>query len=181
MRALLLVPVSLLAACAVNQTHRVGEITARPNVALKKSSQSIGLKLSDGVKDAWVSPRENGVGPLEVTAWTTSLSAAFATAFADAFTIKNGDSDLVLDIQDAELKLVPGAVDANGYVVSGAAQVRFKAQLLDRTGKQVAVTAGTSKSKTTCSAMDCAPSVAISAVESMYEAIAQDLFVNPKT
>lgn len=165
MRTLLIV-LSVVSLVGCSSSLRVGEFTAKPNINLKKSNQTLGLKIGDGVKDAWQAPGEGGAAALDVSAWTTSLTTAFAVAFEQAFTIKQGDSDLVLEVQEADVKLVPGS----------KAQVRYKAKLVDRGGKELALTSGSADSKTTCDSGGCVPAVVGSAVETMYEQIAEKLF-----
>lgn len=165
MRALLIV-LAVVCVTGCSSVHRVGSVSAKPNINLKKSGQSLALKLGPSVQDAFTAPAESGNGPYEVTAWTTSLTTAFAVAFEQAFTMAH-DADLTLEVQEAELKPAAG----------NKAQIRYKAQLVDKTGKQVALTSGTAVSKATCGGNDCAPA---SAIETMYEELASVLFAEVK-
>jgi hypothetical protein len=166
----------LLAVSGCSTTLHVGSLNPHPNVNLPKAASSLSLRFGDRVQDAYTVPRENGVGPTEVQQWRSSLKTAFKNTFVDSFPISESDGDLVLELQEAEVSVVPAAVTAQAAVVSGSAQIRYKAQLLDKSGKSIALTAGTVQSKNTTSEMGGASSIAQSAMESMFEAIVQRLF-----
>jgi hypothetical protein len=166
----------LLGLSACMTTLHVGPLDPKPNVNLGKSQATLSLKLGDRVQDAYTVPRENGVGPTEVTQWRASLKAAFKNAFADSFTLADDGGDLVLEVQEAEVAMVPAAVTSGATVVSGRAQIRYKAQLLDKSGKTLARAAATVESKTTASSMSGASSIAKSAMETMFEALVDQLF-----
>lgn len=153
-KALVVVFALSLAGCS--SVQRVGEVKAHPSLKLPKSSQTIALRLGPAVKDTYTS------GQLEVSTWKDSLTTAFATGFADVFTISFGQSDLLLEVQEAELK--PGPQHPT---------IDYQAQLFDGTGKPVASAKGTASPKADCSSMACAPG---SAVEVMYEQIAEQVF-----
>jgi hypothetical protein len=173
---LFVVATSFLLVLAGCSTLHVGLLDPRPNVNLPKSQSTLSLRLGSRVEDVYTVPRENGVGPTEVNQWRASLAAAFKNAFGDSFSLAPSDGDLVLEVQEAEIAMVPAAVTSGAAVVSGRAQIRYKAQLLDKSGKQLALTAGTVESKTTASSMSGASSIAKSAMESMFEDIVAQLF-----
>lgn len=166
----------LLAATGCTTTLHVHRLDARPNVNLPHSKSSLSLKLGDRVQDTYTVPRENGVGPTEVKEWRVSLATAFKNTFSDSFPLQDSGGDYVLEIQEAELSMVPAAVAVGGGVVAGRAQLRYKAQLLDKEGKTLAMLAGTVESKTTTTSMSGASSIAKSAVESMFENIVAQIF-----
>ena len=82
-------------------------------------------------------------------------------------------------IKEAVPSFVPAAVNAAGGVVACAAQVRFKVVLEDGVGNSVRIAAGTSASKTTSTKRSDVGTLVESAVESMFEQVAKDLFANP--
>lgn len=169
--------VFLILACTAcfKSTLRVPAVEARPNVNLAKHDERLSLRIGPKVQDAYTLPRDNGIGPTQVSEWKASLRTGFKNAFSDSFVIADmEDGSSVLEIQEAELEIVPAAVAANGYVAAGRAQIRFKAQLR-RGGKSVPLS-GMAESKKAVTRMDGAPSAAKSAIETMYEGIADQLF-----
>ena len=84
--------------------------------------------------------------------------------------------DLALQIATAELSYVPAAVTAGGNTAAVRAQIRYSANLVDGAGNAVKRMAGTVESKKSTGDRDQAGAVADSAVEAMFEAIANEAF-----
>lgn len=159
----------------IKQTLFVTRADPSPNVALVQSKARLALRIEPDVPDTYVHPRTSGIGPTDVKQWHETLQAGFEQGIAPSFAAPGAGADFVLVLKKAELAMVPAAVSGDGYVVSGRAQVRFQAQLLDATGQPVRAVSGTVESKTSSSRMEDATLLAGDAVEGMYEEIAAKL------
>ncbi|MCY1017397.1 hypothetical protein [Pyxidicoccus sp. MSG2] len=171
--ALSLTTVLLATGC----TFSVAAGDPRPNIDLPESQASLALEMDPSVRDVFHVPSRSGVAPTNVEAWRTTLERGFKNGFRSAFKT-DGGKDLVLHIVEAELELVPAEVQDNGGVVSTEAQVRYKARLVDAQGNVVRRSTGTVSSKRSTSRPKETTLIAESAVETMYEKIAQDIFSN---
>lgn len=151
----------------------------RPNVALNPSTDTLAFGLSPTILDEFDVPTTNGIMGGHVSGWHGSLRHGFANGFGDAFRIVGAPTDAatVLTLDMVELEYVPAAVAANGAVVAANAQIRFKATLTDKGGEGRRV-AGTAVSKKSTTDRGEAGNIAMSAIESMYEAIAAKLFAS---
>lgn len=162
-----------LASCA----FRVAATNPRPNIALPKTQSSIKLVLGNGVEDKFKIPTQNQIVGGDVEGWHTTLQNAFKNGFADSFRVANADEvpDYTLTISEASPELVPTAVAANGAVVGGTAQLRFKALLSGKSGEKIA--AGTVQAKKTTTSREEIGNVMASSVETMYEQIAKEMVI----
>ncbi len=146
----------------------------RPNVDLPESQASLALDLDPAIRDAFKAPSGDSLPPSDVQAWRTTLERGFQNSFRSVFKAEGG-SALVLKIVEADLMLAATAVD-DGGVAAAEAQVRYKARLVDAQGNVVRRSVGTVVSKRSATSRAGVTPVVESAVESMYEKIAQDLF-----
>lgn len=149
----------------------------RPNVDLPESQASLALEMDPSVRDVFQVPGRSGINATNVEAWRTTLERGFKNGFRSAFKT-DGGKDLVLQIVEAELELAPTAVTSSGGAVAAEAQVRYKARLVDAQGNVVRRSTGTVTSKRSTSRGAEISLIAESAVETMYEKIAQDIFSN---
>ncbi|WP_164017803.1 LPS assembly lipoprotein LptE [Pyxidicoccus trucidator] len=152
----------------------------RPNIDLPESQASLALELDPSVRDVFQVPARSGVVPTNVEAWRTTLDRGFKNGFRSAFRT-DGGKELVLQIVEAELELAPTAVNEVGGAAAAEAQVRYKARLVDAQGNVLRRSTGTVASKRSTSQPGEITLIAESAVESMYEKIAEDLFNNRGT
>jgi hypothetical protein len=171
----------------------------RPNIALSARAEKLTLQLKDNVRDTYQVPAQQGIKPINVNDWHVSLRAGFDAAFKNSF--QGSGDQLVLSIERADLVLTPSAVGVQSMrtrrvsrrsrvqrttVQSGVtavrAQVTYRAQLLDKNGKVIGMSAATAESKgsTTVASEEEMTRLSGDAIETMYEMIAADLFKTPK-
>jgi hypothetical protein len=151
----------------------------RPNVDLPRSETSLALELDAAIPDTFKATSGGSSAPsTPVKEWRTTLERGFQNSFGPAFKT-DGGKDLVLHLVEVVLEVAPTTeVDAAGSAVGSEAQIRYKARLVDAQGNVVRRSVGTVSSKRPVARSVDATRVAESAVESMYEKIAEDLFYN---
>lgn len=151
-----------------------------PNLALKdEKPKSIELSMGNGVQDSYIHLRRNGFKKTIVSSWKASLKNGFVSAFRESFSIHSEslDSDFALKLNRAELEIIP-AESGNGM----SAMITFNAVLLDSNGKEISQMASTAYSKKSAvlffysANSSRAMEITNSAVESMYEMIAKEMF-----
>lgn len=159
----------------------VGQTSPRPNVFVDGGGRTLALSIWNTVRDEYKVPSQSGLAPIDVKAWRTTLTAGFRNGFGGGFEIADSrhESDLTIELIEARLEVVPTAWNAEGDPVAVAAQVRFKAQLLDASGQVLRRSARTVASKIPATDATEVSHAAGSAVEAMYEQIATDLFPDP--
>jgi hypothetical protein len=155
----------VVASCA----ETVGAINPRPNVELAHREQRLGLALGPTVLDRFTVGEPPGA--LEVTQWHETLRRGFRHAFDGAFRLTGGKDPADLTLVLVEMMPEYGYLAPRGAFV----QVRYKVRLLDRQGQVVRGTAGTADSKRAGMRYQ-TPELVASALESMYEQIAQEFF-----
>ena len=168
---LLLVLVSM-SACSLK--IRAGN--PRPNIAIVPRDTTMALVIADRVADTFVIPQQNGIMGGSVQGWHTTLRSGFGNGFNDVFRLSEGPADTTMSIDVAELEFVPAAVSGYYGVIAVNAQVRFKATVTQGGVKRRI--AGTAVSKKSIANAAEATAGTVSAVESMYEAIARELFAD---
>jgi hypothetical protein len=171
MRYLLFVLTGItLSGCIVNT---INESNPHPNTPfIRAAPQSLALILDSAIADQFSIPSKvvpEGPGT-PVVGWRRTLTNGFHNGFGSYFkpAPASGPADLSIDLVRADL----------GFS-KRRAQITYKAQLLDATGKTLAVDAGTVESKSPVSrvADDLAPETecVADAVETLYEALSQSL------
>ncbi|HEX8796202.1 MAG TPA: hypothetical protein VF765_34870 [Polyangiaceae bacterium] len=149
---------------------RVDPASPRPNVDLPAAGAPSRLKLGDSIVDQFVIPKSDSVNAVPVSGWRTTLSRGFDSGF------KGGTSGLVLQIREAELTFAPAAL-RGGITSAARARIRYKASLLDPSGKELARLSGDADAHDAITQPQ--PSAmtanAAQAVEAMYETIAAKL------
>ena len=150
----------------------IAQLDPTPNVMLMRSSQTLDFSVGAGVPDALAvevtGPGNGTPSSLKVTQWHQTLTNAFRNSIAGFFAPKKSSSDLTLRIVHADPSLE--------RVGDGAfrAHVRFQAELVDHDGKTQKTWATTSVSRISSSMSD-ADVVVRSAIEAMYEEIANGM------
>jgi hypothetical protein len=162
--------------CACAGTIAVKTGNPRPNINLGKSDQKMKLDLAEGVRDAFKQPGSNTMAPFEMTGWRGTLKNAFKNSFGNFYAVVDDGADVTLQVEEAELSFVPAAVEQGGNTVAIRAQVRYRANVVDATGAVVKRLAGTVESKQAVSDRDAVGRAADSAVETMFETIANEAF-----
>lgn len=148
----------------------------RPNIAAVPRDSTMALVISSQVADAFAIPQQNGIMGGRVQGWHTTLRAGFGNGFNDVFRLTEAPAETTMTIDEAELEFVPAAVSGYYGVVAVTAQVRFKATVTQGGVKRRV--AGTAVSKKSIASRNEATAGTVSAVESMYEAIARELFAD---
>jgi hypothetical protein len=175
MKAGLVVAVTLVTAgCALN----VVKSTPRPNVVFKEPTDKIlALKLTPDIQSEFQIPARNGVAGADVREWRETLSNGFQSGFRDYFKISSKENgDMILEISRADIEFAPTAVSAQTGVAAIEAHITYKARLVDGGGKTLKVSASTASSKKSITNRSDVSDCVAGAVESMYEALARDLF-----
>jgi len=167
--------------CIATPVARVARSSPKPNIDLPERNLALGLTLDEQVKDAFKVPRRSGIPETEVTAWRTTLERGFHNGLGTFFRTKEEKSELTLQLVEVDLEFVPSAVNGYGQAAAAEAHVRYKARLLDAVGNVVRRSSGTVTSKRSTGDHNEFTLVALSAVETMYERIASDLFSDSAT
>jgi hypothetical protein len=164
----LILCIALLPGCAVT----VGAVDPTPNVLLPRSSRSLAVQLAPEVLDAFVVPDDSPWFELKVTGWRASMASGFHNGLARYFA--HGEkNDLTLVVLLAEPRLAYAGRGLGGSLVH--AQIRFQAELLDANNQVIKTWADTAVSRNTFSIGDYAGNGVGSAIEAMYEEIANGL------
>lgn len=149
---------------------RVDPASPRPNVDLPAAAAPSKLQLDDSIVDQFVIPKSDSVNAVPVSGWRSTLTHGFESGF------KGGTSGLVLQIREADLTFAPAAL-IGGVTAAARARIRYKASLLDPSGKEIARLSGDADAHDVATRPQ--PSAltanAAQAVEAMYEAIAAAL------
>ena len=171
MRSLLmpLLAAFVLSGCAT--TINVAESDPRPNTPFTAvAPQSLALILDPSIRDAQ-SVQGDRAYDTTLTAWRRTLINGYRNGLGVYFSpVHPGQpADLALDIVKADVAWTP-----RGSRLT--VQITYKAQLIDRNGKTVAVAANTVTAKHALTSDDGAEADCVnSAVESLYEDIANTL------
>lgn len=167
--------------CITAPVIQVAKSSPKPNIDLPERNLSLGLTLDEQVKDTFKMPPASGIPETEVTQWRATLEKGFHNGLGTAFRTKEEKSQLMLQLVEATLEFVPSAVNGYGQAAATEAHIRYKARLVDAGGNVVRRSTGTVASKRSTGDRDEFTLVAKSAVETMYERIASDLFSDSAT
>ncbi|TXK71967.1 hypothetical protein [Mesonia sp. K4-1] len=159
---------------------QVNLMNPNPNLDLIESKQKIILLIDDGISNEFEIPEKNGVRPINVTEWHSSLKKGFENGFKDYYTIVENkeNADLILELTRADLEFVPAAISGSYGVVAINSQIDFKAILKNNNNEVLNSDAGTSVSKNATNQPSQVTSVVESSVESMYEILSKEIFEN---
>ncbi len=166
----LIVALISLAGCSL----KIHAGNPRPNIAIATRDSTMALVIADQVANDFAFRQQNGIMGGSVQGWHTTLRAGFSNGFSDAFQLREAPAETTMSIDVAELEFVPAAVSGYYGVVAVVAQVRFKATVTQGGVKRRV--AGTAVSKKSIASRNEVTAGTVSAVESMYEAIARELF-----
>jgi len=157
---------------------KVMQMDPKPNISINESDKSIALVLNDRIEDMYVIPENRGIKKADVEGWRNSLRAGFENAFGDYYEVKKdeNEADLILILKRAEIEFSPTSVSTNVGVTSLETHLTFNAQLKGGDGKTVGRLAKTANSKGSITDPDHVTDNVESAIESMYELIAEDMF-----
>lgn len=164
-----------LCACASAVAVKTGN--PRPNINLGKSEQKMKLDLGSAVRDTFKQPGNNTMAAFDVSGWHGTLKNGFTNGFGRFYTVVEDAPDVTLQVEEAELSYVAAAVSADGNTAAVRAQIRYQANVVDGAGTVLKRLAGTVESKQAISDPAAAVRAAESAVEGMYENIANEAFV----
>ncbi len=150
----------------------VGPAVPRPNVMLAAVKVPAELVLAPTVPDAFVIPGTGSVNAVPVTGWRGTLDAGFKNAFASP-----GKDGRKLEILMAELSFGAAVVSGQFGTVAVTAAIRFKARLLDASGRELGALAGTAPARESNGSPTPAGMTdnAAKAVEALYETLAAEL------
>jgi len=171
-RTLFLMLLFTLGACfhLPHPNLRVDPAAPRPNVDLPAAEAPSKLQIDDSIVDQFVIPKSDSVNAVPVSGWRSTLTRGFESGF------KGGSSGLVLQIREAELTFAPAAL-VGGVTAAARARIRYKASLLDPSGKELVRLSGDADAHdaVTQPQPPALTANAAQAVEAMYEKIAAEL------
>jgi hypothetical protein len=172
-RGFLIAVILTAAGCSLD----IVKSTPRPNIIFKDpANKTLALKLTQEIQNQFQIPQRNGILGADVHDWRETLSNGFQSGFRDYFKVSSNESgDVVLEISRADIELAPTAVSNHG-VGAIEAHITYKARLVDSTGKTLKVSANTVASKKSITQRSDVSDCVAGAVESMYEALAKELF-----
>jgi hypothetical protein len=157
-------------------TLKVAQGNPRPNIDLPETKAGMKLVMDDTVQDSFEVPSRGGINKGEVEQWRETLKRGFQNGFGGAFKTDAESPELTLQLMEVALEFAPTAVTQNGAAAAAEAQIRYKARLVDAQGNVVRRSTGTVASKRSITRADEVTLISESAVESMYEKIAEDFF-----
>lgn len=149
----------------------------RPNIALQQQMKTLKLSIGSTVPDSFMIPGSN----FAVQGWHGTLRKGFRNGFMGAYALVQGDGgvDQLLTLDLAELGTA-ACVETN---LVACVLVRYQATLTDSAGA-TRRTAGSAESRYrsrdgSSQPVDIARANVDSAIETMYERIAKELFPAP--
>lgn len=170
-----ILPVFLMLIASAGCAFEVGQLNPSPNIAMTPRKQSLHFQIAPEVKDRF--QVELASSSVEVTRWRMSLYAGYYNGLKDLFhLIKTPhQANYVIKVTKADLSFAPAAMGEGG-VAAFWAHVVFRASLMDSSGNVVRVSAGTAQAKSAFISKDKAHQGIRSALETMYEMMARQLF-----
>jgi len=162
--------VALLVASCGNLSG--GPAAPRPNVIVSAENAPANIVVGPAVLDDFVVPATGSVRAVSVRGWRRTLTAGYQSALPTA-----GSSGRQLELISADLSFAPAAVSAQFGTAAVIGAIRFKARLLDATGKELGSFAGTAQAReANASASEAGMTDnASKTVEALYEALATEL------
>ena len=157
---------------------KVIQMDPTPNININESDKSIALVLNERIKEKFEISENRGIKKAEVEGWRKSLRAGFNNAFSDYYSINEdaNNADLVLILKRADIEFSPTSVATNVGVTSLETHITFNSQLKNNKGKVIERLAKTANSKGSITDPSHVTDNVETAVESMYELIAEDMF-----
>jgi len=154
----------------------VDPVQPKPNVSLADGT-TFQLEIVDSIQDTYTLPSKNGLKSVNVVGWHSSLQQGFDNSFG----LNKAQSNILkVVLGRADLEFEPTAYLVNGYgdnlgAAGAQAQITYAAKLVSLDGKTIKSSNKTAVAKKTFSSSNASESVQ-SAIESMYELIANDFF-----
>ncbi len=147
-----------------------------PNVDIPLREHRLRLEMK-GVPDELKIAEGNGVRQVEVHNWRGTLAAGYTNGLRPAFPRIAGLPVLTLELVEATPIFPPAAVSSTIGVVAVSVQIRYKARLVDSAGNILKRSLGTVEAKQASANRAGLTQTVSSAVETMYEKIANDMFI----
>lgn len=165
--------------CAAMQADavRVTALTPRPNVDLPATTVQLAFDLGT-IPDSFEIPEQNGVTPVPVEQWRTTLWRGFWNGMKPFYSAANGTgapgpgADLTVKLLKADLEYTPVAIYRGGGAAAVLARVTYLAQIVDRDGNVIGRLKGEALSRNPWTTMGGSQSTATEAVNAMFEEIA---------
>jgi hypothetical protein len=162
---------------------KVHEAQPRPTVSLCETSvlpvcPPLALVVAPSIPDSYEKPPKHPIYAIRVEHWHATLEAAHRNTFAPYFRV-TGPRDplgLAIELLEVDFELVPTATFLASKVTGVRTQLRYKARLVDGRGEVLATSAASVSSKESIDDPERTTDNVASALESMYEQIARDLF-----
>jgi hypothetical protein len=157
--------------CLFSNHLAVGPASPRPNIAVAPDKAPSALVLAPEIATDFEIKATGSVNAVPVRDWRHTLEAGYKNAFTTPSTGRT------LELVSAELAFSPAAVSSHGATMGVVATIRFKARLVDASGKMLGELAGTAAAPEA----DVSPNEegmtdnASKAVESLFEMITRDL------
>ncbi|MHB8876445.1 MAG: hypothetical protein ACYC8T_22350 [Myxococcaceae bacterium] len=137
------------------------------------SKASLALDVSS-VPDAFTIPEQNGITPVPVEAWQSTLKAGFANGLAPFFARPAATAaDFTLKFLKADLEYTPVAIYQGGGAAAVRARVTYMAQVIDRGGEVIGRLKGEAISKNPWVDAGGSQRTADESVSAMFEDIAE--------
>jgi hypothetical protein len=175
-------------ACGGINNIYMGEIHPIPNVDVNPMKEPIFFEIDKAVQDTfWEYPSE--LKPLEFSNWRASLRNGFNSAFKEFNIVKTKDeaqlifriikakpARTLVSLTQSEVPLFPLRVTETVKTVVVSGQITYNVRLLTVQGEILKRSTGTVNSKKRGTTKPDTNPIFASAIESMYEAIADDFF-----
>ncbi len=148
----------------------------QPEIHLVKSEETVALIIAECVLDEFYVPEIEGIRPLKVTDWRSTLEAGFRNGFGKVRRVVASEADQTLEILRADPVIIP-ETELGILVHSVKARLTFHARIQDKVGGILKESWGTVAASKRVRNTSYASKNVTNAVARMYEKIAQDLFV----
>ena len=161
---------------------KVTKMNPKPNISINETKMKIMLEIDASIKDTFEIPAKGGISKIKVVGWRESLKSGFNNGFGEYYSIveNKSEADLILEIKKADIEFSATSYIAtsntSSKINSVKALITYKAKLVNKTGETIGQSANTSVSKNPINNSRYCTDAVSSAVESMYELIAKDVF-----
>jgi hypothetical protein len=165
--------------CAAMQADavRVTALTPRPSIDLPAGNVALAFDLG-AIPDSFEIPEQNGVTPVPVEQWRTTLWRGFWNGMKPFYSAANGTgapgpgAELTVKLLKADLEYTPVAIYRGGGAAAVVARITYMAQIVDRDGNILGRLKGEALSRNPWTTMGGSQSTATEAVNAMFEEIA---------
>jgi hypothetical protein len=163
----------LLLGCAI----QVGHGYPKPNVDLSPREVRLGISFAPEVADE-LTVTTQGLRPIQIREWHGTLMQGFLGAFDESFELVDKKPHYRLVFVSTSIEAAPTAVSMYAGAVAITALVRYKVRLVAADGRVLARLAGTADAKRSSVSPDDVGPMIDTAVETMYEQIAKEIFID---